>query len=190
MADEDNQTILDRLEEIVAGLSGALGNAQDAGLCCSSFTVLTYSHSSQDGPNPRVRLVSIEFSDIEKLLEDLDELWEKDISDLPGDWFTATIEPLLERVFPDAPCPRHARLSPLHMTSLVLQFLCVGLLSYKQAHAGPIRPFFLDTPVRELHLICWAKSKDSGLPSIFARLEELSCLSSVVKGPVLVSDAS
>lgn len=188
ITEEDTQGILNRLEEIVLGLSGALGNAQDAGLCCSSFTVLSYSHPLQEGPNLGVRLISIEFSDIEKLLEALDELWEKDISDIPGDWSTATIGPLLEQIFPDAPSLslELPQISVLHMASLILQALCVGLLSYKQAHAGPLRPFFLDTPVRELHLLGGARAKDSELPCIRARLEELTCLSPVTKGPALV----
>lgn len=76
------------------------------------------------------------------------------------------------------------------MASLALQFLCVGLLSYKQAHIGAIRPFFLDTAVRELYLLGGARARDSELPFIHTRLEELTCLSPVTKGPVLVIYAS
>lgn len=185
---EDTQGVLDRLEEIVLGLSRALGSAQDAGLCCSSLTVLSYSHPPQEGPNPGVRLVSAEFSDIETLLEALDELWEKDISDIPNEWSAATFGPFLGQIFPDATLPSQelAHSGSLHMASLVLQLLCVGLLSYKQAHVGGIRPFFLDTAVRELYLLGGAKTNSSWLPSIHARLEELTCLSPMTKGPVLV----
>ncbi|KAH8657734.1 hypothetical protein BX600DRAFT_438922 [Xylariales sp. PMI_506] len=37
--------------------------------------------------------------------------------------------------------------SRAHLSSLVAQFLALALLSHVQAHCGPIRPFFLDTPL-------------------------------------------
>ncbi|KAF5513626.1 hypothetical protein CGCF413_v001102 [Colletotrichum fructicola] len=41
----------------------------------------------------------------------------------------------------------------LHLTSLSIQVLSIGLLSYFQAHIGEIRPFFLDFSLRKLLLL-------------------------------------
>lgn len=100
----------------------------------------------------------------------------------------ATIGLVLEPVSPDCPLPAKtlARLNPLHMASLALQLLCAGLLPYEQAYVGAIRPFFVDTPVREPRLLGRGRAEDGGVSGIRARLEELTCLPPVTKGPVLV----
>ncbi|KAF7546013.1 hypothetical protein G7Z17_g8730 [Cylindrodendrum hubeiense] len=75
----------------------------------------------------------------------------------------------------------------LHISSLVIQFLCVSFLSYSQAHIGNIQPFFLDTPLQRIVLLGTDTSADVNL-HLTASLIELTCLAGMTKGPVLVFD--
>lgn len=71
----------------------------------------------------------------------------------------------------------------LNSCALTAQFFCVAFLSYIQAHAGPLDPFFLDTPQRKLSLL--GTERTPGGASIVAELFELTCLSGVTQQSVL-----
>ncbi|KAJ6012061.1 hypothetical protein N7522_002416 [Penicillium canescens] len=73
-------------------------------------------------------------------------------------------------------------------SALAVQFLCLGLLSYAQAHVGPLQPFFLDTPLRKINLLGLAEETVS--PCLVAELVNLTCLGNMTRGPVLAFYAS
>ena len=72
----------------------------------------------------------------------------------------------------------------LHLCSLAVQFLCLGFLSYTQAHSGAICPFFLDSPQKciELH-----GNQDVMENHVQIRVElmDLSCMGDMLKSSVL-----
>jgi len=71
--------------------------------------------------------------------------------------------------------------SILHFITLAAQVLCVGFLTYIQGHIGELDPAFLDTAQKRVEL-CGLKDQ----PQIKAELVELTCLSGLTRGPVIV----
>jgi hypothetical protein len=71
--------------------------------------------------------------------------------------------------------------SILHSIALATQVLCVGFLSYLQGHLGEFDPAFLDTAQKRVEL-CGLGDQTQ----IKAELAELTCLSGLTKGPVVV----
>lgn len=166
----------------VRQLHAALGHAQEAGLCCCSFTLLTRSRAAHDS-GLDIRLISFTLSEIRTYLE---------LIEWPGA-FLSDIQSLVQRIFPDAPLPGDTFIERTfipNLAPLVLQILSAGLLSYKQAHVGAVRPFFLDTSLDEICLLGTSETENSNAHSVKAQLVELSCFSEVTKGPVLVFSPS
>jgi len=75
----------------------------------------------------------------------------------------------------------------LHLASLAIQCLCVGFLSYTQAHIGNVQPFFLDSPLSRITLLGMETSTNAR-PYITVRLAKLRCLAGMTRNPVLVFD--
>jgi hypothetical protein len=76
----------------------------------------------------------------------------------------------------------------IHLCAVTVQFLCVGFLSYSQAHIGPFQPFFLDSPLHQMTLsgLDW----EADFPQLIAELVDLTCLGEMTGGPVLIFRAS
>ena len=72
----------------------------------------------------------------------------------------------------------------LHYCSLTVQLVCLGFLSYSQAHVGPIRPFFLDTSLKKIQFLGMQTTEDK-YDRIEATLSSLTCVDGLVQGPVL-----
>lgn len=72
----------------------------------------------------------------------------------------------------------------LHLCALAAQYLCLGFVSYMQAHTGPIQLFFLDLALRRIRLL--GLKGDSDCPHISAELKDLSCMGNMTDAPVLV----
>ncbi|KAL4993246.1 hypothetical protein BDV10DRAFT_199835, partial [Aspergillus recurvatus] len=72
----------------------------------------------------------------------------------------------------------------LHLCALAVQFLCLGFVSYMQAHTGPIQPFFLDSPLQRIRLVGLGHNPQSSY--ILAELNNLSCMGDMTGGPVLI----
>lgn len=73
----------------------------------------------------------------------------------------------------------------LHLCCLAAQFLCVGLLSFHQAHIGPLMPFFINRPQKQLILRGSHTSGYKGYWCIMAELTNLTCLGDIIGKPVL-----
>lgn len=72
----------------------------------------------------------------------------------------------------------------LHTCSLAVQFLCVGFLSYNQAHTGAIHPFFLDIPLTNIQLL-GSLSGEGSFPKINVQLVNLTCMGNMIQDAVI-----
>lgn len=169
----------------------AAGHAQTADLCCDSFTILClppHDNHQQDSAEPSIEVCQIAFHLPLQMLSELNDLLTmSDIDSIA----VAKIRQTALRIFPplDQEMTRlYCNTSindSLHLCSLAIQVVCLGFLSYAQAHAGYIQPFFLDTPQRKVRLLGSHVSIDSQ-PWIEAGLEDLTCASEMIRSQVFV----
>lgn len=174
-----------RLIRVAEGFCTAVRAVQDAGLCCDSFTVLRTSGIAR----PELQLSRIEFSLARQLLNSLRALDTKCTDDPERQFEIRTLQIVSQNIIGYAigdytVVQSDTREDVFHLPSLALQFLCVGFLSYTQAHIGTLQPFFLDTPLRKIVLLGTRVSPKPGM-YITAHLVELSCLAGMCQGPVL-----
>lgn len=187
----------ERLICIGARLRNAFGLLQHHGICCSSFTVLSWSYADNLDPVLDLRRI-----DAKVMLAVLDTLGEP-----PQGGFTqlqhlsqAAQDIINEVVMGQSHTTSHDRLSGdweqevLHQASLALQILSLGLLSFSYAHAGAVNPFFLQHEVQKLILLgsepVNTKLEDSQRPRITAELANLTCMNGLVQKPVLTFRSS
>ncbi|KAF5707951.1 ankyrin 3 [Fusarium mundagurra] len=89
------------------------------------------------------------------------------------------LELLMSRTSPEASIEG---LNPQLVDSLTAQFLPLAFALYAQGHCEPLRPFFLDTPLKRILLIgnqIWGRSSIG--PCILASPVELSCFGEMVQ---------
>lgn len=171
---EDNSTVL----EVLDNLDRAAGELQQLGGCCDSFSVLLDS-----GSRNYVELYQVPFGTIRSLRELI----------LDPDLTSSCLrfKSLFSYMFGGAGSmsddPDGAG-SLSHWVLLAAQFLALGLLSFAQAHCGPLRPFFLDTPLRSISLLGSGKSDQETPLTLTCNLVELTCLGEMVGHPVLAFD--
>ncbi|KAH7308500.1 hypothetical protein B0I35DRAFT_442073 [Stachybotrys elegans] len=169
------------LLRVVQGFISAVGTVQDAGLCCDSFTILKIARPATD--IPELQLSRIKFGLVEIILSALRVInisregseYEQNMTLLK----TASLQIIKHFVEINTDYEPHV----LDLTSLAVQLLCIGFLSYTQAHVGVLQPFFLDSPLQRIVL-----QGTKSMPDDFcvtATLVELSCLSGMCQGPVL-----
>jgi hypothetical protein len=189
-ADEDNpdrSRILSRVVSALRRFCIAAGQVQQAGLCCDCFTILGRAaeglHIGRAEP-PQVELWRINFDLAVKLFKVVNSLLVLDAPTRDATvtrWIIAT--PILEQILPRRTGTFHSIDHILHSCSLAAQFLCLGFLSYCQAHIGSIQPFFLDNPQRKILLQGSQTSQAYG--HITAELADLTCVGNMTRKPVL-----
>jgi hypothetical protein len=188
--------VASRLGSMAERLTAAVCLFQDAGCCCDSFTILTATENRHDNSRFQIRLRRIALSSIAQFLrlcQDVCANLEADNKDLAHPQLmdlSGCSSSLLSIVLPNADLGTpQARADPtwtaLHLASLAIQVLCVGLLSYSQAHIGGVRPFFLDTAVREMLLLGLEAAPGSNV-CVRAHLAHLTCLAGMTKDQVMV----
>ena len=129
------------LLQVLENLEFAAGTLQTLGGCCDSFTFLFVVEEA----GPHVELHKIHFSAIRQLREYVGR---------PQRARQYFVGYLLKQIMPFLADNLVSRLRwsssdniRIHIAPLAAQFLALALLSYAQAHCGPIMPFFLDTPL-------------------------------------------
>lgn len=174
------------------GFYSAVAEAQHRGICCNSFTILRNLGTSKRA----VELRRIEMEPCLSLFLDL----KLAIHKLHGLQF-AMIELVTARAvklcrpfldgqkFEDPPVLRnyhHENVAVmLHYSSLAVQLLSLGFLSYNRAHVGAFRPFFLDTAIETVHLYGIYDPSNSP-PQVSVTLLRLTCLEDMIQNPVVV----
>lgn len=175
----------DRITSVLYNIRSAIGLLQENGLCCDSFTILKICPLGSSTPDqkPTIEVIPINFRLIQNLiLQSLDQ----------GKEALGAALAILELLFPglDESIILSATNSVMVSSycALATQLVAVGLLSYVQAHVGPLLPFFLDTPVQNVSLLgCPEETMPLHLQ---AKLVDLSCLGNMTRGPVLAFHAS
>jgi hypothetical protein len=154
------------LHDVLVNLTRAIGALQRSGGCCDSFTFLSLSREQSF-----IELHRLDLLVVENLINATEEQGSRE-------WpLTNSTSRSISRIFGKA---YH---EPLPL-ALQAQFLCLSFLSYSQAHCGPIRPFFLDTPLRRIVLIGeneWSEGFQG--PCIIGSLMNLSCFGDMLQEP-------
>ncbi|CAH0045292.1 unnamed protein product [Clonostachys solani] len=181
-----SKSIFSRLVQIAERFETAARMVQDAEFCCDSFTVLRLGASSKASATPEVQLSRIEFSLARKFIRDMKRAvkYKTEQGRIYKDASAKTVHEILEKVMDDPPSKAWSNNEHLH--SLALQVLCVGFVSYIQAHIGPIQPFFIDRPLERIVLEGCPHYNYFECTPIVAELVNLTCLGQMCQGPVLV----
>ena len=170
-----------RILSVLTRLCTAIGLVQEAGLCCSSFTTLKFTSLDHQSPNAyTAELIPVPFDTVVRLTKAVQCSEESRSSEL-----LLAAKTVLHLVSPEISDPGSQQdLDCLHLCALAAQYLCLGFVSYIQAHTGPIQPFFLDLALRWIRLL--GLKGDSDCPHISAELKDLSCMGDMTDAPVLV----
>ena len=155
----------------------AAAHAQAAGLCCNSFTIVRVESESS------VKLETIDFMLAEQMLGHLNHISNEPVH--YGDIQRAAARILEPISGEDLYYNNYDIHDTLKKCSLATQVLCLGFLSYSQAHIGPIRPFFLDTPLEKVRLLGLGFTSAYNF-TVEANLKQLTCLDGMVQSPVFV----
>ena len=175
---------LDRLVDIVSWL-------QQNGFCCNSFTILKLS--AEIG---RVELIQVPFSLIQLLFEKVSYLRSCGMDRETIDSASKVAQEILDLVYGmerDGTTPfssdtldlESAERAVVHNCALATQSLCLGLLSYSNAHAGPIKPFFLSRALKRVQLL-GIETRVPNKPCLLADLVELTCFGQMIGNAVVV----
>ena len=177
------EAALERLVDIVSWL-------QQNGLCCNSFTILRLSVNIA-----QVELIQVPFSLIslltdkvsclrssERNIEAINSALEvaKEVLDLIYGMERAGTAPFSS----DTLDLESAESATIHNCALATQSLCLGLLSYSVAHAGPIQPFFLSRALKRVQLL-GIKTRVPNEPCLSVDLVELTCFGQMIGNAVV-----
>lgn len=186
----EHSIILSNTINALVGFCCATGQVQAAGLCCESFTILRrprHDPYQQSQTIPTIELCRVDFELALRLLEELRRLSALDKINAVD---TLTMQHIVSQIL--SPLrqastefrPDNDIVHILHSCSLAAQFMCLGFLSYSQAHVGALQPFFLDTPLTKIQLL---GNQTTGYQynRIEYTLATLTCVSNMTRGPVL-----
>ncbi|KAJ5460987.1 uncharacterized protein N7458_002539 [Penicillium daleae] len=182
----DLKSFKSRISRALEYFRSAAGIVQSHGLCCDSFTVLTSKNQNhKEAATLTAEVTPVDFQLVLNLAEAL-----KSPPELPTvDKLLAASRAILNIVCPTLPELRGGSDIQycLHLCALTVQFLCLGFLSYTQAHIGPLQPFFLEKPLIQVKLL--GLRREEGFPCLIAKLVELTCLGKMTRRPVLIFQA-
>ena len=174
------------------GFYSAVAEAQRQEICCNSFTILRNLDASKQAVELcRIKLepcVSL-FLDLKQaihMLQRLDMTTTELVTARAVDIcrpFSGS-EDFEARLMSGG--QNHGNIAAmLHYSSLAVQLLSLGFLSYNRAHVGAFHPFFLDTAIETVHLHGIYEPSNSP-PQISATLLRLTCLEDMIHKPVVV----
>jgi hypothetical protein len=187
-------TMWNRIRDAAQRFCSAFAELQQSGHCCDSFTFLRSSTTATGSvQEPCVELGTI---DSHLMLDFLTSLRGTDFSDRQARSCGLSARLLLNSAFNslesgvqlfDLPGAVSTE-EHVDLCALAVQVLCLGFVSYCQAHTGALRLFFMEYQLTEIRLF-GAGDISSASPSIVARLCELTCFGSMLGDAVLVFDS-
>ena len=166
--------ILVRTSSVLNNFCTTAAAVQANWLCCDAFTALFHI---QDCLNLR----RIELYHATKMASYMREALEDNSTEAAIRHCAQSAKHILQELIETL--PNTTPDDDLHYCALAAQFLCVAFLSYTQAHVGPVDPFFLDTPQREMVLL--GSQHMPGDFAVKAELVKLTCLAEMTQQPVL-----
>ncbi|KAJ6102932.1 hypothetical protein N7486_005359 [Penicillium sp. IBT 16267x] len=184
----DFRIIWSRIARALEGFYQAAALMQANNLCCDSFTILKSGSPGHDPSSSSLgEIISVSFKSVLELIEELQDFMNLD-SEFPNSerLLLSASTAILELIWPDIPkVPGGSSVEwCLHLCALAAQFLCLGLLSYSQAHIGPLQPFFLDSFSRQIRIM--GLDREHLYPFVVVELVSLSCLDNMTRGQVLL----
>ena len=194
---ERHVTLVSRIYDALEGFLQAAGYIQEAGFCCDCFTILRISNSARHSQIAEMCRIGLYLPGV-LLIElkkprELSEVAPCDLQEL-----TLLTVRILTRLFPDNEFISFKTSTDellfdveefLHVLALTVQFMCLGFLSYSQAHSGAIHPFLLTSSLRTIVLRGSRKSEGDYL-QITAQLNDLTCMGSMLQRPILLFSIS
>ena len=175
-----------RIDEALESLLDTLAWLQDTKLCCNSFIVLSFSSALQS-----VKVASISFLLITELKISISDLMSNGTTD---DRLCRILDaaqsimhhiycfPMLSWDYPERKVPEAL---VIDKCALAVQSLCIGLLSYSNAHVGKLEPFFFQRALERVDFL-GIKRTITTEPFYSAELVNLTCIGQMVGNPVLV----
>lgn len=174
-----------RICTILNNIVDLCGWLQENGLCCNSFTILICPRK-----DATVEVISVPFSMLRKIQTTMASL---DIAPQEQDLLNGALHAsinILHIFYPTTEFPvslgmpgefEGIQKDILEYSALAAQSLCVGMLSFSNAHTGPLKPFFLEHEVFEVHM----RGMDKANVVLSARLVELGCMKNMLGDRVL-----
>ncbi|KAJ4237550.1 hypothetical protein NW757_013251 [Fusarium falciforme] len=175
--------LIPQLHRALRGFTNAAIKLQQAGFCCDQFTVLTAGESvSPLDSTPTVHMNTIKFHDVVRLAQNIEQLQHEEL-DSPAlarsvETCTAIMASLFKSTMPRPSTTEHQ----LHLCSLTVQLLCLGIVFYAQAHTGRLHPSYLVEPLAKVEI----RGSSHGQPYIIAEQAELACMGEMVGDKVFV----
>jgi len=180
------------LHDYVNRLTAAATAIQKAGFCCNQFTILTEAHeeSTQSLGGRLIRMNTVLFRDLDRLHITITDIRADILSIERVSGKTDAITSIDDVMSILSSTENWSRLKSLtidgqlHVCSLAIQLLSMGLLLYSQAYTGHLHPFFLTTPLTEVLLR--GISTHGDMPYIVVERQQLACLGDMVGDGVFV----
>ena len=184
------QDCLPRVEAALGRLVDIVSWLQQNDLCCNSFTILKLSPEIG-----RVELIQVPFSLISHLVSKVSYLRSSERTREILNSALNVAQEILRLVYGveidgATLLPRElidlerAERVTVHNCALATQSLCLGLLSYSNAHAGPIKPFFLSRALTRVRLL-GIETRIPNEPCLSAGLVELTCFGQMTGNAVV-----
>ncbi|KAF5606224.1 nucleoside phosphorylase [Fusarium subglutinans] len=173
---ETSELVL-QLHKAIRGLRNAAITLQRSHFCCDRFTVLTAEDFNRQGHGITVvRMNTVTFSVLDKLEKEIGRLILDDSKNTMVVEEESTCRHIMETLFHN-PLPLPSTTGEtLHLYSLTLQVLCLGITFYAQAHTGGLEPAYLAKPPSHIEL----RGSSCDLPFIVAERVQLSCMHEMV----------
>ncbi|KAJ9486756.1 hypothetical protein VN97_g6575 [Penicillium thymicola] len=187
----NNAIFWSRISRALDGLYHAAALMQTNNLCCNSFTVLRSGFQGHEQPSSSlVEIINVSFKPVLILIQDLQKVMSPDSESSDNEKLLSTSTTILGLIWPEiTKAPDDSSIERcLQLCSLAAQFLCLGFLSYCQAHIGSVQPFFLDFFAQQVRLM--GIQKGESYPFLITELVNLTCLGNMTRGPVLLFRSS
>lgn len=187
--------IFSRAFRVLENFCNAAGQVQEAGFCCDCFTILVITSTDNESEIVELRRIELELAlRLRAELYSMLSPGQRHDSRLTRSWDISM--DILCKVTTQASrthsIPAVASLPSvrnvdevLNICCLAIQFLCLGFLSYIQAHTGAIQPFFLDTAQKKF-ILQGIGEPGKAYPQVAAHLLNLSCMGDMINESVLV----
>ncbi|KAH7231110.1 hypothetical protein BKA59DRAFT_488822 [Fusarium tricinctum] len=177
------QKLVSQLHRAMQGLTSAAITLQRTGYCCNQFTILTACEQGLDpsGTVPVVRMNNVPFNLLKRFANEISSLELDGISESGLSRAVSASISIMDKLFQTSyPLPTIDH--KLHLCSLTVQVLCLGLVLYSQGHTGKLHPIFLAEPLIEVTL----QGSMINQRYIIAERQQLACMGSMIGDEVFV----
>ncbi|RMJ14709.1 hypothetical protein CDV36_005607 [Fusarium kuroshium] len=173
--------LISQLHRALGQFINAAITLQQTGFCCDQFTVLTAPESTT-----MVHMNTIRFDVVLDLARDIDQLQHESLDDSVLFRSVSTrVVGIMETLFGTPPSLPSTMAHQLHLCSLTVQLLCLGIIFYAQAHAGKLHPSYLAEPLTRVE-IRGSSHDQHDQPYIIAEQAQLACMGDLVGDQVFV----